>query len=48
MFKKIINWLFHQPSDLERYILSKNPSNAAEVEYWSIRYNYEIQKEGVL
>lgn len=25
----------HYQSELERYITSKNPSNAAEVEHWS-------------
>jgi hypothetical protein len=43
MFKKLINWL-KQPSDLEKYVLSKNPTNAAEVEYWAIQYQYQTQK----
>lgn len=44
MFKRLINWLFSQPTDLELYILSKNPTNAAEVDYWTTRYGYESQK----
>lgn len=44
MFKKIINWLKKPPSDLELYILSKNPTNAAEVDYWTVRFGYEQQK----
>lgn len=43
MFKKLHNWLFSQPSELEAYILSKRPTNAAEVDYWTIQYN---QKNG--
>jgi len=44
MFKRLFNWLFKQPSDLERYILSKNPTNAAEVDYWTVQYSYTSQK----
>jgi hypothetical protein len=44
MFKKIIKWLTSQPSSLESYILSKNPTNAAEVDYWSVQYSYSSQK----
>lgn len=44
MFTKIINWFKKQPSELELYIISKNPSNAAEVDYWTVRYGYESQK----
>lgn len=48
VFKKLINWLFKQPSELEKYILSKNPTNAAEVDYWSVQYGYKSQKESWL
>lgn len=44
MFTKFINWLFKQPSELELYIVSKNPSNAAEVDYWTVRYGQEQHK----
>jgi len=30
-----------QPSRLEQYINSKNPSNAAEVDYWQRQYESE-------
>jgi hypothetical protein len=39
MFKKLINWLTpSSQSQLERFIVSKNPTNAAEVEYWTREY----------
>ena len=46
MFKKFFIWLQQsQPSGLESYILSKRPTNAAEVEYWTIQYGYRTNKE---
>ena len=44
MFKNFITWLFSQKSELELYILSKNPSNAAEVDYWTVQYGYRSDK----
>ncbi len=41
MFKKMFGWLVDKPSDLEAYILSKHPQNAAEVDYWTICYGYQ-------
>jgi hypothetical protein len=38
---KFIEKLFKRPSDLEAFINSKNPTNPAEVEYWT-RY-YELR-----
>lgn len=40
MFNKLINW-FNQPkqTELEAFIVSKNPQNEAEVEYWSRWYD---------
>lgn len=35
-------------SDLERYIASKNPTNAAEVEYWTTRYTHNRDNWRVL
>ena len=32
--------LQHQ-NDVERYILSKNPKNAGDIEYWMQQYYYE-------
>lgn len=44
MFKRFITWLFSQKSDLELYILSKHPTNAAEVDYWTVQYSYNSEK----
>jgi hypothetical protein len=44
MFKRLIKWLTSQQTDLEKYILSKNPTNAAEVDYWTTRYGQESQR----
>lgn len=30
----------HYQSELDRYISSKNPSNAADVEHWTKEYEY--------
>jgi len=38
MFKKLIKALFDRKSPVERFINSKNPQNAAEVEYWLRHY----------
>lgn len=40
MLSTFFNWLFKQPSGLEAFILSKRPTNAAEVDYWTIQYNH--------
>lgn len=44
MFKKLIKWFTSQPSSLETYILSKHPTNAAEVEYWTVQYSHNQHK----
>ena len=44
MFKKLFKWLSSPSSELELYILSKHPTNAAEVEYWTVQYNHNSQK----
>ena len=31
----------HYQTELERYIVSKNPTNAAEVDYWSLRFSQD-------
>jgi hypothetical protein len=36
----------NQQSRLEQYINSKNPSNAAEVDYWQRQYDSEAQYWG--
>jgi hypothetical protein len=36
----------NQQSKLEQYINSKNPSNAAEVDYWQRQYDSEAQYWG--
>jgi hypothetical protein len=40
MFKKIIEWLRSdsRQSQLEQFIISKRPTNAAEVEFWTREY----------
>ena len=39
MFKQLIEWLQKgQASGLEAYIVSRNPQNAAEVDYWQRQY----------
>jgi hypothetical protein len=48
LFKKVnshINWPNHSgQSDLERFILSKNPSNAAEADLWIKIYDREVTR----
>lgn len=48
LFKKVnshINWPSHNSqSDLERFILSKNPNNAAEADLWIKIYDREITR----
>jgi len=34
-------------SDLETYILSKNPKTSIDVEYWTIMYNRKLLKGGI-
>lgn len=34
----------HYQSELERYILSKYPQSAADVEHWSVQYGYDKQR----
>ena len=36
----------NQQSRLEQYITSKNPTNAAEVDYWARQYDAEAQYWG--
>jgi hypothetical protein len=36
---KRLSKLFEQKSQLELYILSKNPQSAADVEHWSRNYS---------
>jgi hypothetical protein len=38
LFKKISK-LFEQKSELEQYILSKNPQSASDVDFWSRKYS---------
>ena len=39
MFKHLFKWLTpNNQSQLELYIISKKPTNAAEVEYWTREY----------
>lgn len=38
--KKFLQRIFKQTSELENYIASKNPQNAAEVDHWSRVYSY--------
>lgn len=35
---------FAYKSDIERYIESKNPKNAADVEHWLQQYTYQNQR----
>ena len=35
-------------SRLERYIASRNPQNAADVEHWERQYQYEQQRQGII
>ena len=44
MLTKLIKWLTSPQSDLERYILSKNPTNAAEVDYWTREFDKKKQE----
>lgn len=32
---------FNQPTDIERYINSKNPANAAEIDFWVQQYQQQ-------
>lgn len=46
MFKKLILWLFGSPSqqqELNDFIVSRNPTTPAEVDYW-IR-EFDIRKQ---
>jgi hypothetical protein len=36
----------HYQSRLEQYIVSKNPTNAAEVDYWQRQFDSEAQYWG--
>jgi hypothetical protein len=36
----------HYQSRLEQYIASKNPTNAAEIDYWQRQYETEAQYWG--
>lgn len=44
-FKKLVEFFtqMHQ-SEVDAYISSKNPGNAAEVEYWLRQYDNRYQK----
>lgn len=39
-FLSKISNLFKQKSELEQFILSKNPSNAGDVEHWTRVFNH--------
>ena len=36
---KKLSKLFEQKSEIERYIISKNPQSAADVEFWARKYS---------
>ena len=36
---KKLSKLFEQKSEIEQYILSKNPQSAADVDFWSRKYS---------
>jgi predicted transcriptional regulator with HTH domain len=38
----------HYQSELERYVLSKKPTNTAEFEYWANQYSYDKHKRGIV
>jgi hypothetical protein len=40
LFEKLSK-LFEQKSELEQYILSKNPTSAGDVDYWTRKYSYQ-------
>jgi hypothetical protein len=43
MFQKIIKWFTRAPqTDVERYIISKNPQHPAEVDHWLKQYDYMV------
>ena len=45
MFKKIINWFTGTKvyqSDIERYIISRNPQTPADVDYLLRNYDYMV------
>lgn len=42
---KKLSKFFEQKSEIELYILSKNPKSAAEVEHWSREYS---QRKGYI
>jgi hypothetical protein len=35
-------------SRMERYIVSKNPQDAGDVEHWERQYQYEQNRQGIL
>jgi len=41
LLERLAEMFPQQPSRLEMYINSKNPSNAAEVDYWQRQYETE-------
>ena len=43
---KLVNRLFARTNPLEDFIISKNPSNASDVEHWTRRY-YEGELRGL-
>ena len=46
-FKHLVKRLqdrFTYKSDVEKYIESKNPKNAADVEHWLLQYTYQNHK----
>ena len=47
MFKKLIAWLFTSPSqqqELDNFIVSRNPTTPAEVDYWVREFDLRKQK----
>ena len=44
LLQSITNWLKVNPqSELEEYIVSKNPTNPAEVDFWTKQYEHNKQ-----
>ena len=41
IIKKIISWFTSQPSSLELFILSKHPTNAADIEHWTREFQHQ-------
>jgi len=46
MLERLAEMFPQQPSRLEMYINSKNPANAADVDYWQRQYESEAKHWG--